>query len=45
MRMKSFADAGVTTLTVSPFGPTLGSRLAALGTAMVAQRAAGLDDG
>jgi F420-dependent oxidoreductase-like protein len=43
-RMKAFAEAGVTTLSVSPFAASLDDRLAALGTASEALRAAGLAD-
>jgi alkanesulfonate monooxygenase SsuD/methylene tetrahydromethanopterin reductase-like flavin-dependent oxidoreductase (luciferase family) len=35
-RMRDFADAGVTTLSVTPFAATLEERLAALGTAKTA---------
>jgi F420-dependent oxidoreductase-like protein len=42
-RMKEYAEAGVTTLSVSPFAPSLDERLAALGTASEALRAAGLE--
>jgi hypothetical protein len=43
-RMKAYAEAGVTTLSVSPFAASLDDRLAALGTASEALRAAGLAD-
>jgi len=43
-RMKEYSAAGVTTLTLSPFAPTLDERLAALGTSFDALRAAGLDE-
>jgi F420-dependent oxidoreductase-like protein len=42
-RMKDYAAAGVTTLTLSPFAPDLDGRIAALGTASEALRAAGLE--
>jgi F420-dependent oxidoreductase-like protein len=42
-RMKDYAAAGVTTLTLSPFAPTLDGRLAALGVAGEALRAVGLE--
>jgi F420-dependent oxidoreductase-like protein len=38
-RMREFADAGVTTLSLSPFAATLDERLAALGTAVQANEA------
>jgi F420-dependent oxidoreductase-like protein len=41
-RMKDYAAAGVTTLTVSPFAPVLEERVAALGVASEALSAAGL---
>jgi F420-dependent oxidoreductase-like protein len=43
-RMKSYAEAGVTTLSVSPFAASLDDRLAALGTAAEALLAAGLEE-
>jgi len=43
-RMKDYAAAGVTTLTLSPFAPTLEGRIAALGTASEALQAAGLGE-
>lgn len=42
-RMKDFADAGVTTLSVAPFAATQDERLAALAVAKTALGAAGLD--
>jgi F420-dependent oxidoreductase-like protein len=42
-RMKDYAAAGVTTLTLSPFAPALDGRLAALGVAGEALRAASLE--
>jgi F420-dependent oxidoreductase-like protein len=41
-RMRLFADAGVTTLTLSPFAATLDERLSSLGTGLEALTAAGL---
>jgi alkanesulfonate monooxygenase SsuD/methylene tetrahydromethanopterin reductase-like flavin-dependent oxidoreductase (luciferase family) len=41
-RMQAFAEAGVTTLTVSPFAPTLEGRLQTLRQAAEALEAAGL---
>jgi F420-dependent oxidoreductase-like protein len=41
-RMRDFAAAGVTTLTVSPFGGTAADRLAALAAAVEARNLAGL---
>ena len=41
-RMRLFADAGVTTLTLSPFAAALADRVAALGTGLEALTAAGL---
>jgi F420-dependent oxidoreductase-like protein len=41
-RMRLFAGAGVTTLTLSPFAPTLDERLGALSTGLAALTAAGL---
>jgi hypothetical protein len=43
-RMKDYAAAGVTTLTLSPFAATLDGRIAALGTANEALKAAGLGE-
>ena len=43
-RMKDFAAAGVTTLSVTPFAGSQDQRLAALSTALDALRAAGLDE-
>ena len=43
-RMKDYAAAGVTTLTLSPFAATLDGRIAALGTASEALQAAGLGE-
>jgi F420-dependent oxidoreductase-like protein len=42
-RMAEFAAAGVTTLTITPFGSTLDERLAALSTALDALQASGAD--
>jgi alkanesulfonate monooxygenase SsuD/methylene tetrahydromethanopterin reductase-like flavin-dependent oxidoreductase (luciferase family) len=41
-RMRVFAESGVTTLTLSPFAPTLAERLSALETGKTALAAAGL---
>ncbi|MEV1117136.1 LLM class F420-dependent oxidoreductase [Actinosynnema sp. NPDC049800] len=43
-RMRAFAAAGVTTLTVSPFGGSAAERLAMLGSAVHARDLAGLRD-
>jgi hypothetical protein len=43
-RMRDFAAAGVTTLTVSPFGGSIGERITTLGSAATARNVAGLRD-
>jgi F420-dependent oxidoreductase-like protein len=43
-RLKAYAEAGVTTLSVSPFAASLSDRLATLGTMNEALRSAGLED-
>jgi F420-dependent oxidoreductase-like protein len=44
-KMAEYAEAGVTTLTLSPFGATLDERLAALGVGIEALRTSGAGEG